>query len=487
MDDTSHVFLIKDKIRCIQKKIMDQLAADLNSALNDANILTSPLSNVPLASSSSFSTSLKIKRRRKRPVNNESQQQKTEASDSTTPENSRNRLGISKQSASDGDDLQIPSKTQSSSLIIASESDSASQTDDMRRRRRPFKKPIIPSASLTKLEQPIKLIRCSSMKVSSSTIISTTTINANLNHRCQNCRSTGNCRKIDTDDDPSAPSSASSFSLAIANINCNGKRKRSRAIIHDDFRLRTNSVHDYDMTCGDDPNLTNISSDSSLNLSDSDKDPCLTSNEADDEQSDWPRDESSIPRCLSWKEGGGDNNAADDDDDEKMLTTNEGTLDKIVSDAFNMVLHTSKDTIKNRIKSFVNREMLTGNRRNASSKNNYAHPHLKRHVRLLKETRRSHHNSYNHKRVKSEHYPPRHHDIVAPIDSTNIGHQLLEKIGWTPGSGLGLNQDGITAPVDINYHNCRQGLGYDNTSIDTIERMESEHQPLSSSSHPSHV
>ncbi|CAF4766725.1 unnamed protein product, partial [Rotaria magnacalcarata] len=54
------------------------------------------------------------------------------------------------------------------------------------------------------------------------------------------------------------------------------------------------------MTCGDDPNLTNISSDSSLNLSDSDKDPCLTSNEADDEQSDWPRDESSIPRCLSW-------------------------------------------------------------------------------------------------------------------------------------------------------------------------------------------
>ncbi|CAF4736087.1 unnamed protein product, partial [Rotaria magnacalcarata] len=227
--------------------------------------------------------------------------------------------------------------------------------------------------------------------------------------------------------------------------------------------------------------------DSSLNLSDSDKDPCLTSNEADDEQSDWPRDESSIPRCLSWKEGGGDNNAADDDDDEKMLTTNEGTLDKIVSDAFNMVLHTSKDTIKNRIKSFVNREMLTGNRRNASSKNNYAHPHLKRHVRLLKETRRSHHNSYNHKRVKSEHYPPRHHDIVAPIDSTNIGHQLLEKIGWTPGSGLGLNQDGITAPVDINYHNCRQGLGYDNTSIDTIERMESEHQPLSSSSHPSHV
>ena len=56
MDESCHVFLIKDKIRCLQKKIMDQLAADLNSALNDANILTSSLSNVPMTSSSSTTT-----------------------------------------------------------------------------------------------------------------------------------------------------------------------------------------------------------------------------------------------------------------------------------------------------------------------------------------------------------------------------------------------------------------------------------------------
>ncbi len=62
----------------------------------------------------------------------------------------------------------------------------------------------------------------------------------------------------------------------------------------------------------------------------------------------------------------------------------------------------------------------------------------------------------------------------------------MEKIGWTPGNGLGLNQNGITAPVQINYRHYRQGLGYENTSMDTTERMESEQSP-SLSSHPSHV
>lgn len=114
MDEGSHVFLIKDKIRCIQKKIMDQLAADLNSALNDANILTSSLSNFPMTSSSSLHTISKIKRRRKRPVNNshnDTSQPKTEASGSTTPENTRHRSNNHnyKQSiVSDSDEIPIP-------------------------------------------------------------------------------------------------------------------------------------------------------------------------------------------------------------------------------------------------------------------------------------------------------------------------------------------------------------------------------------------
>lgn len=87
MDDSSHVFLIKDKIRCIQKKIMDQLAADLNNALNDANMLTSSMSYVTMTSMNST----KNRRRRKRHNQND-QMQRTNASGSTTPENYGQRL-----------------------------------------------------------------------------------------------------------------------------------------------------------------------------------------------------------------------------------------------------------------------------------------------------------------------------------------------------------------------------------------------------------
>jgi hypothetical protein len=141
--------------------------------------------------------------------------------------------------------------TQSSLLAAASESDSASQTDDLRRRRRPFKKPIIPPTltSISKAEQHIRLTRCPSVKVSNSTI------STPVHRRHRNCRSESNSRILDIDEIPSTPSSSSSFSLGINNTNFVGKRKRSRTIVHDDFRLRNSSLHDYDMTCVDDANL----------------------------------------------------------------------------------------------------------------------------------------------------------------------------------------------------------------------------------------
>ena len=95
----------------------------------------------------------------------------------------------------------------------------------------------------------------------------------------------------------------------------------------------------------------------------------MTSNEADDEQSDWPRDESSVPRVISWWEDEkSDDDDEDDDDDEKMLTTTDGALQKIVNGALSMMVANSKNTIQNRIKTLVHREMLTGNRRNIGSK-----------------------------------------------------------------------------------------------------------------------
>ncbi len=72
-------------------------------------------------------------------------------------------------------------------------------------------------------------------------------------------------------------------------------------------------------------------------------------------------------------------------------------------------------------------------------------------------------------------------DIVAPIDSTNINSQLLDKISWTASNNPAVNPNGITASVQINDRNCQHGLGYENTPMDTSEQLSSL------SSHPSHV
>ncbi|CAF0743132.1 unnamed protein product [Adineta steineri] len=57
------------------------------------------------------------------------------------------------------------------------------------------------------------------------------------------------------------------------------------------------------------------------------------------------------------------------------------------------------------------------------------------------------------------------------ISSANVGHQLLQKIGWTPGNGLGLNQNGIKSPISINFHQRRQGLGYEKELNTTNESL----------------
>ena len=270
------MFLIKDKTRCIQKKIMDQLAADLNSALNDASIMTSSVSNVTLTSPMLS----KSKRRRKRPIVSDLQHQHhIEASDSTTPDNSSEKVRSRKYKqqtvVSDGDNASMRMSTfeihrlslsvsfvsggPSSSLVVgASESDSASQTDDQRRRRRPFKKPSIPSAFVAGTGNPIKFSGCSPMKISNQTMARS--MSTPVRRRRRNCRSesyaplaTGN-NDEDGDDDLSTPSSLSSISVAINTMNYAGKRKRSRAI-HEDFRVRNTCLHDCDMASIDEANL----------------------------------------------------------------------------------------------------------------------------------------------------------------------------------------------------------------------------------------
>ena len=52
------------------------------------------------------------------------------------------------------------------------------------------------------------------------------------------------------------------------------------------------------------------------------------------------------------------------------------------------------------------------------------------------------------------------------LDSTNKGHQMLRKLGWEPGSGLGMQADGATALVSdtLPTQSGRTGLGHCDTT-----------------------
>lgn len=45
------------------------------------------------------------------------------------------------------------------------------------------------------------------------------------------------------------------------------------------------------------------------------------------------------------------------------------------------------------------------------------------------------------------------------IGESNVGFQLLQKAGWRPGTGLGANEEGPTAPVPQFQKTDRRGLG----------------------------
>lgn len=49
---------------------------------------------------------------------------------------------------------------------------------------------------------------------------------------------------------------------------------------------------------------------------------------------------------------------------------------------------------------------------------------------------------------------------VQPIGTGNVGHQLLQSMGWVPGSGLGPNGNGIRDPIHAVMRRSKQGLGH---------------------------
>ncbi|KAJ2674048.1 squalene synthetase-like protein [Coemansia sp. RSA 1085] len=45
------------------------------------------------------------------------------------------------------------------------------------------------------------------------------------------------------------------------------------------------------------------------------------------------------------------------------------------------------------------------------------------------------------------------------VGASNIGHQMLQQMGWSPGQGLGAEQKGRATPIDVMFRNSRRGLG----------------------------
>jgi len=49
---------------------------------------------------------------------------------------------------------------------------------------------------------------------------------------------------------------------------------------------------------------------------------------------------------------------------------------------------------------------------------------------------------------------------ASPITEDNIGNRLLRSMGWSPGSGLGANEQGIIEPLNAILKHNKLGLGY---------------------------
>jgi len=50
-------------------------------------------------------------------------------------------------------------------------------------------------------------------------------------------------------------------------------------------------------------------------------------------------------------------------------------------------------------------------------------------------------------------------DSIAPLTSANKGHQLLKRLGWNEGSGLGRRETGIIEPIVASARTIRGGIG----------------------------
>ncbi len=55
------------------------------------------------------------------------------------------------------------------------------------------------------------------------------------------------------------------------------------------------------------------------------------------------------------------------------------------------------------------------------------------------------------------------------LDSTNVGHRLLQKMGWREGEGLGKLGEGMTAPVEATIKSSKGGIGLDTGEVSAAD------------------
>ena len=51
-------------------------------------------------------------------------------------------------------------------------------------------------------------------------------------------------------------------------------------------------------------------------------------------------------------------------------------------------------------------------------------------------------------------------EFAEPIPESNLGNQMLRSMGWSPGTGLGAERNGITEPIQASVRPKGLGLGH---------------------------
>lgn len=246
-----------------------------------------------------------------------------------------------------------------------------------------------------------------------------------------------------------------------------GKRKRSRKY---DF-FCTNGTKSKDSRKME---ISNHETSSSLSSSESDGGLITNdeSREADDEHSDFFHEADpacGIPEIIPWWETDKIDEGDKDPEFQKILT---GTFEHLP--------RSSQLSYNARVKKLMcGRQIRSGRRKLKGKIPGYSMS------RFLQEQQKwtalqmryrpslNGHESCDHKRQRKLNSSSSCEgflvgDDTEPIPESHIGSRILQNMGWKPGKGLGLHEDGITHPIQALMLPRRQGLGYQQTNTQEI-------------------